>query len=403
MGMVRSARTGALLGARAITRGPLGVLLMTILMMSLVYVQLLFIPALIQGAVDRTENQLIDTSTSSVQVTPADGETAIADAPSVVADIGELAGVEAVTSTARVGSEVQYQSKTGSYPVLAVDPGTYGEVFTTPTNLIEGRWLEADETDAIVLGVGVAGADLERAASYRASLREVHTGDRVTVTLLDGSTKELTVVGIYQNRLAASDGQALITKEAAAGLLPAAVDQASAIFVRTDRGAEEDVAAGVGTRHGDLSVETWLDLRHTIDDQVESFNLIKQILRFVSLLVAAVTVVIVTYVDLVGKRRTIGIERAIGIRSNAIVLSYVFKAVAYALAGTAAGAALFLGVVVPAIDAHPFPFPIGPVTLSISAQQLRSDAIILIGVAVVAAIVPAWRSVRIRILDAIWG
>jgi ABC-type antimicrobial peptide transport system permease subunit len=33
---------------------------------------------------------------------------------------------------------------------------------------------------------------------------------------------------------------------------------------------------------------------------------------------------------------------------------------------------------------------------------MRRDALILIAVAVIAAFIPAWRSVRIRILDAIW-
>lgn len=400
---LRSARTAAFLGVRALTRGPLGVLLMTVLMMSLVYVQLLFIPSLIQGAVDRTENQLIETVTSSVQVTPAGAETAIPDTPSLEAEIRDVPGVEAVTSTLRVGSEVAHGSTSGSFPVLAIDPGAYAQVFTTPDNLIEGRWLEPGDTGSVVLGIGVAGADLDTVASYRSSLRTVHAGDRVTVTLADGTTKELTVVGVYQNRLVASDGQAFVTEDVVAEALPSAADLASAIHVRTDRGDEESVASRLEALGGDLNYETWLDLRQTIDDQVESFNLINEILRVVSLLVAAATVVIVTYVDLVGKRRTIGIERAIGIKSSAIVSSYVLKAVAYALAGTAVGLGILFGAVVPVIDAHPFSFPIGPVTLSVSGRQLRSDALVLVVVAVLAATLPAWRTARVRILDAIWG
>ena len=82
--------------------------------------------------------------------------------------------------------------------------------------------------------------------------------------------------------------------------------------------------------------------------------------------------------------------------------SYVLKAVAYALAGTAIGIALFLGAVVPFIDRHPFSFPTGEVTLSVSRGQLRSDAAVLMVVAVASALLPALRTVRVRILDAIW-
>jgi hypothetical protein len=84
------------------------------------------------------------------------------------------------------------------------------------------------------------------------------------------------------------------------------------------------------------------------------------------------------------------------------VWSYVLKAVAYELAGTAVGIALFLGGVVPLIDRYPFSFPNGDVTLSVSRAQLRSDAAILIVVAVASALLPALRTVRVRILDAIW-
>jgi len=46
---------------------------------------------------------------------------------------------------------------------------------------------------------------------------------------------------------------------------------------------------------------------------------------------------VITYIDLVNKRRQIGIERAIGIKSSPIVFSYVLKAWAYALPAWARG------------------------------------------------------------------
>ena len=41
--------------------------------------------------------------------------------------------------------------------------------------------------------------------------------------------------------------------------------------------------------------------------------------------------------------------------------------------------------------------------LSPSGQETRRDAVILIAVALAAALIPAWHSVRIKILDAIWN
>lgn len=402
MRLLETIRTAAFLAVRALARGPLGVLVMTITMMSLVYVQLLFIPSLIQGAIDQIESQLIDTTTSSVQISPGPDERAIADASAVVDSARDVPDVEAATAALRIGSEVSAGTISGTWPVLAVEPGSYGEVFTTPSNLIAGDWLAENDRDGIVLGIGIAGAGDASRPTYRSSLRSVQVGDDVDVTLLDGMQATFTVRGIYRNDFEPSDSNAFITRDGATALLPNTDDIATSVSVRTVRGGERTVVAQLQEQHGELGYETWLDLRVVIDSQTESFDIVKQILRVVSLLVAAVTVTIVTYVDLVGKRRTIGIERAIGIRSSAIVWSYVLKAIAYALAGTAVGIALLLGGVVPLIDRYPFSFPNGDVTLSVSRAQLRSDAAILIVVAVASALLPALRTVRVRILDAIW-
>jgi putative ABC transport system permease protein len=118
---------------------------------------------------------------------------------------------------------------------------------------------------------------------------------------------------------------------------------------------------------------------------------------------AAITIFTITYIDLVNKRRQIGIERAIGIKSSPIVFSYVLKAWAYALVGVGTGFVLFRYVVTPVVARHPFHFPNGPVTLATTWNEMIRDLVILIIVATLAALAPAVRSVRIRILDAIWG
>jgi hypothetical protein len=55
------------------------------------------------------------------------------------------------------------------------------------------------------------------------------------------------------------------------------------------------------------------------------------------------------------------------------------------------------------VHSHPFHFPNGPVTLATTWNEMSRDLVILIIVATLAALAPALRSVRIRILDAIWG
>ncbi len=154
---------------------------------------------------------------------------------------------------------------------------------------------------------------------------------------------------------------------------------------------------------GKLKYQTWEDALGVLKSMTRSFDQIIAILRTTALIVAAITIFIVTYVDLVNKRRQIGIERAIGITSTSIVLSYIIRAVIYAAFGILAAALIFRYVVVPIEGQHPFHFPFGDVMLAVDVPELASSAAILCAVAVVSAFIPAWQTVRTKIIDAIWS
>jgi putative ABC transport system permease protein len=400
---VTSLRLSAFLAGRALARSNYGIAAATTLMMLLIYVSLLFLPSLIQGAIDRVNSALVDTVTSNIVITPAGQGTAIDDAGSYLDKIRGADGVTAATAVYHVGTQVCFGANSGSWPVDAIDPASYGQVFTTPRNLIEGHALSAGDTNQVLLGIGIAGAGQAQVRGYRASLQTVHAGDRVSITLTSGKAVTFTVAGIFDDQFPQADGNAYITQTEARKLEPASAGQATAIYVRTRGGIADspEVSRLAGLRSG-MKFETSADLGAAVQDQTASYQLISDILKFISLVMAAITIFTITYIDLASKRRQIGIERAIGIRSGPIVLSYVLKAWAYALAGIGTGFALFRYAVTPLVRSHPFHFPNGPVTLSTTWNEMSRDLIILLVVATLAALAPALRSVRIRILDAIW-
>jgi putative ABC transport system permease protein len=404
MSAASSIRVAGFLSRRAITRGNHSVVALTILVMAVIFAQLLFIPALIQGATERIKETLRNSLTSDIAITPQGSSLTIADPQSVVAEARATPGVSAATATVLAGTQVSSESKTGSWSVAAVEPGSYRATFTIADDMIEGTFLEPDDIDGIVLGVGIAGADQTAASTYRTSLESIHAGDQVTVTLVDGQTHAFAVRGIYDTQLAQANQRAFISSSAAERLVPPLHGQANAVFVAATRlGDVQAIIDQLAPARPDLDYQSWESLSSTVKDLTGSFNLIKQILNVVSLLVAAITVFIVTYVDLVAKRRAIGIERAIGIRGIAITMSYAAKAIVFATIGVAIGSTAFLFMVVPLVRQHPFDFPVGPVTLSVTRDELRRDTVVLIIVAAAGAVLPAWRTTRVRILDAIWG
>lgn len=399
-GRLRSGRTARFLGWRSITRGNWGVLALTVAMMALVYAQLLFIPSLIQGAIEGIERELRSSVTGDVVLTPGGEDLVVEDAAAVAEEVARVDGVEAVTATMLAGNQVSHGNRTNSWPVLAVDPDGYGGVFATPEHLLEGRFLQPGDRDAVVLGVGIAGADRD---GLPGSLETVHAGDTVTVTLLDGSRHDVEVVGIYEDPLAQGNDRAFVARGDAVEKVPALAGRATSLAVRTDGTDAAVVAEAVRADVDGLTVQTWEDLTGTLDEQVASFRLIGRLLGAVSLFVAAITVFIVTYVDLAAKRRTIGIERAIGITPGAIVGSYLLRALVFGVLGVSLGALLMWAGVAPLFERHPLSFPTGPVSLSLTGTVLRRNAAVMLLVAVLGALLPAVRTVRTRLLDAIWG
>jgi ABC-type antimicrobial peptide transport system permease subunit len=58
---------------------------------------------------------------------------------------------------------------------------------------------------------------------------------------------------------------------------------------------------------------------------------------------------------------------------------------------------------VPVEAQHPFHFPFGDVMLAVDVPVLTSSAFILCAVAIVSAFIPAWQTIRTKIIDAIWS
>ena len=117
----------------------------------------------------------------------------------------------------------------------------------------------------------------------------------------------------------------------------------------------------------------------------DSFNVINTILNVVNLLVAGITVLIVTYIDVTNRRRQIGIQRAIGITQGSIALAYLLRAVFYAIVASILASLAFLYVVIPIEARYPFRFPFGDVYLVTGFPYLTRAVFILLCAAVVIA------------------
>lgn len=399
---MRSLQVAIFLASRSILRGNRGIMLMSILMLCLVYINLLFIPSLLKGATDQSDRQLRNTYTADLTVTAVGKAGVITDVTAVTKDISEIEGVEAVTSVYRAGNHIAYRDKSGSWPVEAIEPSSYLKVFAD--NTTQGSFLSGADINKIILGSAVAGNGIEEKRGFDGSLQTVPIGSSVTATIGQNLSVPLEVEGIFHNQFILADQRAFVTMETLEQYLPAAGNKATSVYVKiADSANAETVLSSIENLKAGLDAKMPEEIVGFVKDQADTISFINRILSIISFLVAAITVFIVTYVDLVNRRRQIGIERAIGITNTSLMLSYVIRALIYTLIGVGIGALLYLFVIIPFFGRHPFNFPGGPVSLSVQYILMRRYGVILLVVALLAALLPSWRSVRIKLLDAIWG
>ncbi len=405
---MNSLKVAVFLAFKSITRGDWRVLLLTISMLILVYLNLVFTPALLAGAVQDINEKTKHTMSGDIVVQP-DKYPVIAKAQEMVSGIESIDGVAAACARNSLGADVSHENERVICAIYAIDPDQDREVFDISQNIVDGSYLESEDRNQILLGAQIAGNDRENLELYPSSLKNVHAGDNVTIDYGNGPPKQYTVKGVFFTEFVQSDIRAYITENEFETLVPQMKDMASSIHVKLEPHADrESVMEQVqsirilGIRQP-LKFQTWEDALGVMRSMTKSFDQIIAILRGTALIVASITIFIVTYVDLVNKRRQIGIERAIGITSASIVLSYIIRAVIYAVFGVLAAALIFVYVVLPIEARHPFHFPFGDVLLAVDVSTLMSSAFILCGVAIVSAFIPAWQTVRTKIIDAIWS
>jgi putative ABC transport system permease protein len=402
--MIKSLKVATFLALKSIVRGNVGVIVLTIFMLILVTMNLLFVPGLINGANLSMNSILVRTYSGDIIIGPEGDKTVINHAEDLITRIESIDGVVAASARNNINAYIEFEDRMVSCVVTAIDPSREKEVFEVSRSLIEGKYLDARDRDQILLGIQVAGADHEDIELYSSSLRHVHAGDKVVVTYNNGLEKQYTVKGVFDTGFIQTDLQTFVTELEFNSVMPNMYDKASSIRVKLEEGADPNmVIERIASLRDGLDFQTWEETAGLVESMTESFILINQILNVVNYLVAGITVFIVTYVDVVNRRRQIGIQRAIGIKSHSITVSYLIRALFYAIVGLIVGILLFKYVIIPLEARHPFQFPFGPAYLTTQPSYTARMAFVLLAVSLAAAFIPVWRVMRIKILEAIWG
>lgn len=386
--------------ARFIRRGNPWTFGLTIFLMAIAFVNLVFITSLFNGIIDGTNQQIINTYTGHLMVVPKTGDT-FDSTTSILESIEDVPGVAAASSQLQLPASIRFGDTKGSWPILAVDPDRERGVINVAEKMTSGAYLQPDDTDGIIIGRQIAGGKDVEMDTF--SLHGVKVGDHVTVAF-EGLARDFTVRGIFWTKYISTDERAYITTKALEAMAPTLHNKSDTIIIRLNNVKLQDqVKNELLGLSAPVKVYTWQEVSGLMKTVTSSFLSINVLMTFVGVLITAVTIFIVIYVDIFGRRRQIGILRAIGLPMHIVRSTYVLQTLYYSIFGVLFGTGIFFGAVVPYFNHHPFRLPICDAVLVIDRYDFFIRAVVVILVAILSGLIPAISLTRGKLLNAISG
>jgi putative ABC transport system permease protein len=397
-----------------VTRGNKFTIVLTVLVVSLAFLQINLVTGILSGAVNLIYVQTKTNYVGNIVIQPGkdqwgNAENYLTQVGMLKRKINSIPGIIGCSSRYNAGAVIEFDpDKTGkdirtiSWPVKSINPEDEKRISELPDHMLAGEYLEESDRDQVIMGREVSGG--YGASLEVQSLKGVDIGDEVTVFYHNGVTRKYTIKGIYATVFPLADMSVFVTQKEMESVLGIR-DRASEIIIRTDE-AHPEVYYIQELRKAGVElpdIRPWQDFIGLVLGIAQSFDIIKRIILFIGLIVAGVTIFIVIFIATMSRKKQIGIMKAIGMKEGIIITSYIMLAFFYALLGIGFGMAIIEFVAAPYFIAHPLSFPMGKVSLLIVRSELTTSVISMLVVSIIAGFLPSWQVTRENIIKAIWG
>ncbi len=393
-------RVAIFLALRTLWRGGRGHTILTTTIMAVVFLNLLFIGSIFTGVGVTMDQQKIRYQFGDVFLEVADGEEYIRDANGVVRVLRDIPGFRQVTVRLITGATVYFDrakdgrhAKTMSAAVLGIDPAQDDAVVGLSSTLLDGRYIRAKEYDVAMIGAELAGG--YGSGVFQNDLGGVRVGDVVTVTYGNGVTKEYRIVGVYKTKNFEADARIVVPRAELDRILGTRAE-ATEIMVRTDTPQRAFVFADEArARLGDdVKVSDWYQKLAFGRSINQAFDVIGFILQIIGAIVAGLVIFVIMFIDVVNRRKQIGVLRALGVPRAPIVWSYVLRGMFYTFVGIVVGLLLMRYGIITYYTLRPIDFPMGPMVPALESAKVRSGIILFIIAGMVGSAFPVLREVR---------
>ncbi len=399
--MLEKAKVASFLAARTIVRGNKGITIFTVFVLTLIFVQLVLFSSILAGVTVKFNELMVDFQTGNVVIEPGEEEKYITNVGALQKKIESLPEVTGSSARLKKSGSIRYKEKEVGGTVYGVEPDEETFVTAIESAMVNGEFLSRPDRGEIILGREISGG--YGALMESRSLGGVEVGDTVELTI-SGKTREFRVKGIYSTLFFMADAGAYISRADMEEMLGVQDgDLAHEISIKTTEGSDEfetqRALLSLGIKE---NIRTWHEFAGILRLIESTLMMVRNIMNAIGLLIAFVIIFVVIYVNIVNKKRQIGVQKAIGIEQNVIIASFVLQAMLYAGAGVTLGYILMHFGIVPYTVSHPLQVPLGAVSLELDEFEALNRAVLLFLASIGASVIPAYKLANKDLLELIW-
>lgn len=412
----RDITVGKFLAVRELKRNNPWSTALIIFVMSLTFFNMVLMGGILIGLADGMMSSFKTYYSSDILIKPTSQNVSIPQSSMLDSLIKSLPSYQALSKRYTVASILVNEDKVKikdteigqrvSGTLVGINPIEEDIVTGLSTQVITGEFLNDYDTEAIVIGKGLL-AEYSKGSSTESRLEGVVVGSRLKLIIGNNNT-EVSVKGIIDTGNSTVDNRIFILESTMRALINNQNLNVNEVAILLNQGSNNKQAKEYIVDNfpynTDIVVETAEEtLPKAILDMKKTFSMLGNIVGVISLVVGAITIFIVIFVNAITRRKFIGIMKGIGISARAIEISYVIQSLFYALSGILFSSFIVIWFLAPWFDLHPLKFPVTEGKLAITTSGLLLRGLILTITALISGYIPAKMVTKQNTLDAILG
>lgn len=351
---------------------------------------IIIINGFMDGITDDFVEKTMETSSGHLNIYPDEQNRYIEGLGVKEQKLDTFDNVIAYSPRINAGGALSYKDKSKSIRILAVDPIKENRVTNILGKIDSGETLDVNDRNGVLI-------------SYRlADELKARVGDETVLVFEKGNTKVFRIKGIFRSGMALDTNTVILDFESAAEQLNLS-NKASVILVRlSDIALTGQYKDTISRELGAIKVKEWKQEVESILSSTATFKEISSAINAIGLFASAVSVGVILYINILHRRRQIGIMKAVGMKDFQILSVYIIEAMIMGTIGIIAGDMLgYLGTKY--LEAHPFSDPIlGSLSPRFYTYILYDASLVTMATVILASTYPALMAGRMNIIKAIW-